>query len=176
MNWNSVYLDRRTWILDHLQDLNVDAKEVLVLLLIDFFNQQHISIDHELIGEKLKMDQDEVEEVFTTLSEKGYLNLDFKNGALIFSVEGVFDLQSVQSSVIDQSLCERVESDFGRTLSGPEMQRIWDMANEYDSRAFICALNEAICNDVYDLNYIERILQNWQAKGLSVEDLENGKR
>ena len=40
----------------------------------------------------------------------------------------------------------------------------------------ICALNEAVCNEACDLNYIERILQNWQQKGLSTEDIENGKR
>lgn len=36
IDWNAPYIDRRTWILDHLQDLNVDAKEIVVLLLIDF--------------------------------------------------------------------------------------------------------------------------------------------
>ena len=56
------------------------------------------------------------------------------------------------------------------------MQRIIDMASMYDERRVICALNEAVCNEVCDLNYIERILQNWQQKGLSTEDLENGKR
>ena len=43
-------------------------------------------------------------------------------------------------------------------------------------RRVICALNEAVCNEACDLNYIERILQNWQQKGLSTEDIENGKR
>ena len=73
IDWNAPYIDRRTWILDHLQDLNVDAKEIVVLLLIDFFNSQHISIDHELIGEKLKISTDEIEDIFAHLSEKGYL-------------------------------------------------------------------------------------------------------
>lgn len=44
------------------------------------------------------------------------------------------------------------------------MQRIIDMASMYDERRVICALNEAVCNEVCDLNYIERILQNWQQK------------
>lgn len=176
IDWNAPYIDRRTWILDHLQDLNVDAKEIVVLLLIDFFNSQHVSIDHELIGEKLKISTDEIEDIFTHLSEKGYLNLDFKNGMIIFDIEGVFDLKSNQSPMIEYSLCERIEEEFGRLLSSSEMQRILDMASEYDSRRVVCALNEAICNDVHDLNYIERILQNWQEKGLSIEDLENGKR
>ena len=40
----------------------------------------------------------------------------------------------------------------------------------------IVALNEAASYDKRDLNYIERILISWTDKGLSVEDVENGKR
>ena len=83
-DFNAPYVDRRTWIIDHLQDLVLEPKEILVVLLIDFFNQQHISIDHELISEKLKISVDEVEDIFTELSDKGYLTLDYANGSLIF--------------------------------------------------------------------------------------------
>ena len=40
----------------------------------------------------------------------------------------------------------------------------------------ICALNEAVVYEKVDLNYIERILISWMNKGLSVQDVENGKR
>ena len=154
-NFNAPYVDRRTWIIDHLQDLVLEPKEILVVLLIDFFNQQHISIDHELISEKLKISVD---------------------GSLIFNIEGIFELSKTSDTSIDRSLLEQFEMEFARPLSSTEMQRIIDMASMYDERRVICALNEAVCNEVCDLNYIERILQNWQQKGLSTEDLENGKR
>ena len=163
-DFNAPYVDRRTWIIDHLQDLVLEPKEILVVLLIDFFNQQHISIDHELISEKLKISVDEVEDIFTELSDKGYLTLDYADGSLIFNIEGIFELSKASDTSID------------RPLSSTEMQRIIDMASMYDERRVICALNEAVCNEVCNLNYIERILQNWQQKGLSTEDLENGKR
>ena len=158
-DFNAPYVDRRTWIIDHLQDLVLEPKEILVVLLIDFFNQQHISIDHELISEKLKISVDEVEDIFTELSDKGYLTLDYADGSLIFNIEGIFELSKASDTSIDRSLLEQFE-----------------MASMYDERRVICALNEAVCNEVCDLNYIERILQNWQQKGLSTEDLENGKR
>lgn len=175
-SFNAPYIDRRTWILDHLQDLTLDPKEILVVLLIDFFNQQHISIDHELICEKLKISVDEVEDIFTSLSDKGYLTLDYQDGYLIFNIEGIFELSKAANTTVDRSLLEQFEMEFARPLSSSEMQRIIDMASMYDERRVICALNEAVCNEVSDLNYIERILQNWQQKGLSTEDLENGKR
>ena len=39
-DFNAPYVDRRTWIIDHLQNLVLEPKEILVVLLIDFFNQQ----------------------------------------------------------------------------------------------------------------------------------------
>ena len=175
-DFNAPYIDRRTWIIDHLQDLILEPKEILVVLLIDFFNQQHIAIDHELISEKLKISVDEVEDIFTELSDKGYLSLEYTNGSLIFNIEGIFDLSQASDTTVDRSLIEQFEMDFARTLSQTEMKRIIDMASIYDERRVICALNEAVCNEACDLNYIERILQNWQQKGLSTEDIENGKR
>lgn len=35
-DFNAPYIDRRTWIIDHLQDLILEPKEILVVLLIDF--------------------------------------------------------------------------------------------------------------------------------------------
>ena len=37
-DFNAPYVDRRTWIIDHLQDLSLEPKEILVVLLIDFFS------------------------------------------------------------------------------------------------------------------------------------------
>ena len=115
-----------------------------------------------------------MEDIFTELSDKGYLTLDYANGSLIFNIEGIFELSKASDTSIDRSLLEQFEMEFARPLSSSEMQRIIDMASMYDERQVICALN--VCNEVSDLNYIERILQNWQQKGLSTEDLENGKR
>ena len=129
-----------------------------------FSTSKDISIDHELISEKLKISVDEVEDIFTELSDKGYLTLDYADGSLIFNIEGIFELSNTNNTAIDRSLLEQFEMEFARPLSSTEMQRIIDMASMYDERRVICALNEAVCNEACDLNYIERILQNWQQK------------
>ena len=104
-DFNAPYVDRRTWIIDHLQDLVLEPKEILVVLLIDFFNQQHISIDHELISEKLKISVDEVEDIFTELSDKGYLTLDYADGSstsstLILKESLNFQIQTIQPLIV----------------------------------------------------------------------------
>lgn len=35
-DFNAPYVDRRTWIIDHLQNFVLEPKEILVVLLIDF--------------------------------------------------------------------------------------------------------------------------------------------
>lgn len=176
LDWNAPYLDRKVWLLDHLQDLHVDAKEALVLLLIDHFNTMHVSIHHQLICEKLKITEDEVEELFGSLSEKGYLALDFKDGELLFDIRGIFDQENIDEVPLNRSLLEEFEEEFKRSLSPVEMDRILNLAAEYDERMVIVALNEAASYDKRDINYIERILISWRNKGLSIEDVENGKR
>ena len=174
MDWNAPYIDHRTWILDHIQDLHVNSDEAMVLLLIDFMNQTHTPIDHEALSAKTKLDVDQIEEIFLSLSDKGYLTIDFHDGALTFHIDGVYEEEIGQP--LDQSLIERIETEFGRPLSPNEMQRILDLEEKYPERMVVCALNEAVVYNKLSLNYIESILVSWKQKGLTVEEVENGIR
>lgn len=176
INWKAPYLDRRTWLLDHLQELNVDCKEILVLLLIDYGNQVHANITHEWIREKIKLEIEEIEEIFMSLSDKGYLDIGLNEGNLEFDISGVFEVKDTNDEVLQRSLLEVFESEFRRTLSSSEMQRIINLSSKYDERRVRCALNEAVVYQKVNLNYIESILVSWMDKGLSIEDLENGIR
>ncbi|MDD7282269.1 DnaD domain-containing protein [Floccifex sp.] len=173
--FNENYFNRRNWILENLENLHVNAKEALVLLLIDYYNEIHVMITHEIIADKLKMEVDEVEEIFLSLSDNGYLTIDMDGGNLFFNIEGVYQ-KDVKGVPLSPSLIETFEYEFKRPLSPFEMQRIIDMASNYDERRVICALNEAVVYDKVDLNYIEKILISWANKGLSIEDIEKGKR
>lgn len=176
MDWNSPYIDHKVWILDHLQDLNLDAKEAMVLLLIDYYNQIGQGIHHENIAEKLRIDLDEVEQLFLSLADKGFLDIVYESGALHFNIEGVYVHGQRGQQVVSHSLIEEFEAEFKRPLSGPEMQRILELGAHYGDRMAICALNEAAVYDKRNLNYIEKILISWEEKGLSAEDVESGIR
>ena len=163
MDWTSPYVDHKVWILDHLESLHLEPKEALVLLLIDYYNDMHKTIHHEMIAQKLHIDVEEVENLFVTLADKGYLNITYSQ-----------EQKKVQGS--HRSLIEEFEAEFKRTLSSMEMERILQLASYYDERMVICALNEAAVYEKRNLNYIESILVSWKEKGLSVEDVESGKR
>lgn len=175
-DWNAPYFDRKVWLLENLEKLHVEAKEALVLLLIDHFNSLNIPIHHELLAKKLKITEEDVEEIFTQLAEKGYLNIDFLDGHLVFDICGVYEQESIAETKVDRSLIEDFEMEFGRMLSPVEMDRILNLASTYHERRVRVALNEAASCDVRNLNYIEKILMTWMEKGYSIEDVENGSR
>lgn len=176
IEWNAPYLDRKAWILENLENLNVDVKEALVLLLIDYFNSCGVNINHELIASKLKITEDDVEEIFTDLTDKGYLDLPYEDGRFAFDISGVFDLESIKDVTVSRSIIEEFEEEFKRTLSGAEMNRILELSNMYDERMVSVALTHAAAYNKRSINYIEQILISWKEKGLTVEDVENGMR
>lgn len=173
--FHSNFFNRRNWILENLQTLHVNANEAMVLLLLDYFNEIHTMISHEIIADKLKIKVEDVEEIFLSLSDKGYLSIEMKDGNIFFDIEGIYQKET-EGMPLSPSLLETFEYEFKRPLSSYEMQRILEMASVYDERRVICALNEAVVYEKVDLNYIERILISWMNKGLSIEDIEKGKR
>lgn len=80
------------------------------------------------------------------------------------------------SDKIDKSLIKDFDYEFGRLLSENEIKELENLCSVYNQRRVICALNEATVYDKKDFNYIKNILKSWQEKGLSVEDIEVGKR
>ena len=67
-------------------------------------------------------------------------------------------------------------AELNRPLSDKEIENIGVWCQKYDERRVICALNEAVVYGKKDFDYIGAILKSWKEKGLSVEDIEKGKR
>lgn len=177
ISWNAPYFDRRTWILGELGSLNVTSDEALTLLLIDYFNALGQLITHDVIGAKLHCDSEQVDELFASLSAKGYLKIDLKEGRLVFDISGVYDsLHAIEQSVQTVSLFDEFETEFGRPLSSPEMQRLSAWLDTYDQQMILYALYEAGVYDKRSLDYIERILAEWKRRGLTPQEYEEGKR
>lgn len=175
VSWNSPYINHTAYILDHLEELSLEPKEVLTLLLIEFYNAQGIVISDEMMAEKLRISEDDVEELFEALSDKGFLAIEFKNGDIYFNIAGIMDANA-SGEKINRSLIEEFEMEFKRALSSHEMSRIMELGDLYGEKRVLLALDEASVHDVRNINYVESILAAWKNKNLSDEDLEEGKR
>ena len=165
------FINRRNWILDHLDELSVSAEETLVLLLIDFMNEYQISVSHQVLAKKLKKSDDEIDD-----SAKGFLNLELRDGRIIFEIDGIFEGEQEKPIAMDTSLFDQYETEFGRPLSQMEMQRLAEWTNTYHQKMIIYALREALTYDKKSFDYIERILIEWKKRGLTPEEYEEGKR
>lgn len=170
------FIDRRNWILDHLDELSISAEETLVLLLIDFMNEYQISVSHQVLAKKLKKSDDEIDDILSRLSAKGFLNLELREGRIIFEIDGIFEGEQEKPIAMDTSLFDQYETEFGRPLSQMEMQRLAEWTNTYHQKLIIYALREALTYDKKSFDYIERILIEWKKRGLTPEEYEEGKR
>ena len=170
------FINRRNWILDHLDELSVSAEETLVLLLIDFMNEYQISVSHQVLAKKLKKSDDEIDDILSRLSAKGFLNLELRDGRIIFESDGIFEGEQEKPIAMDTSLFDQYETEFGRPLSQMEMQRLAEWTNTYHQKMIIYALREALTYDKKSFDYIERILIEWKKRGLTPEEYEEGKR
>lgn len=67
-----------------------------------------------------------------------------------------------------QKLVRQFEIEFGRLLSPIERQEIaaWVTIDHYDPEVIELALRESVLVQVYNFKYVDRILLNWQRRGL----------
>lgn len=70
------------------------------------------------------------------------------------------------------SLFELFEDEFKRPLTQVEMQRLFDWQKEHGEQLVMYALREAILNNAYHFNYIDKILCEWQRNGMTAEKYE----
>ena len=78
----------------------------------------------------------------------------------------------LNESLKEPSLFELFENEFKRPLTQIELQRLSDWSREYDQQLIVYSLREASINNAYSFNYIDKILCEWQRKGMTAEKYE----
>ena len=170
------YVNHRDWIRDHLEMLGLTAQETVLVLLIDFFNQNNVEITIELLSRKTGMSVDETDKAVSVLCAKRYLEIRASSRKVTFSLNGLFETDTAKyQRVLDSPLFETFESEFGRPLSQQEMQKISDWNRTIDRKLIIYALRQASIYQKLSLAYIEGILKAWIQKGYTAEMIEAGK-
>lgn len=72
----------------------------------------------------------------------------------------------------EPTLFELFEDEFKRPLTQIEIKRLFDWQQEHDEQLVVYALREASINNAYSFNYIDKILCEWQRKGMTAEKYE----
>lgn len=174
--WKQPYVCKRDWILHSFESLELSEEETLMLMMIDFMNSNQMFVSHETLALKLKKTVDDIDKLFTVLEEKGYLEIAFKEGKMLFSIDPLFQEEKKSDYVFDQNLFDLFEEEFGRTLNQRELGILSDWISEYDKELIIFGLREMRVQEVASFEYLDRVLQNWKEKGFSADDYKEGRR
>ena len=170
-------------LLFNYKKLNITDLEFIVLIYLineNIYNPKQI-------GSDLDIAFSEVLELINSLTEKGIvkvelakinnirtevINLDSLYEKLAFLI--IKDDKEVEKP---KTLFDTFETELGRTLSPMEYEIINGWLTTCSEEVIILALKEAIYNGVSNFRYIDRIINEWNKKGIKTkEDVEKNKK
>ena len=154
------YVSRRDWILENIARLNLSPLEALVLLEIDYNNANRTVNTMDILAQQIGVEPSEIDDVISSLDRQGYLEITTKNRRVVFDISGLFEEHNGVD--LTRDLFDTFEGEFGRTLSQKETMQLADMQKDYDKTTVLKALREAVIQNKLNMNYIERILNNWK--------------
>ena len=171
-------------LLFNYKKLNITDIEFIVLIYLtnqssDIYNPKQISND-------LNIDMNSVLEIINSLCEKGIIKIEIKKinniRTEVINTDYLYEKMafSLEPSKEENksNIYSRFETEFGRTLSPMEYEIItgW-LDNGYTEELITLALKEATYNGVSNLRYIDKIIYEWNKKGIKTkEDVEKNKK
>ena len=159
--YKSTYCNRRDWIFENLDVLNLNIQEAMFCLLIDYCNSNRISISYETFEKKLKLDRNSIDAYIVNLTSKGYLKIDIVNNSFRYDLSPLFEsgLEAANDANFEDIFAV-FERAFGRPLNNLEMQKLADLSKRFDNEKIFEALRVADAYQKLSLAYIETILNN----------------
>ena len=159
------------------KNLNITEKELILVIYLSDTKE----FDPEKISKDLNIKIPDILKMIDSLSKKDILKIEMTKGNVVSESINMDELYSkLALTIINEkeekktSIYDKIESEFGRTLSPVEYQIIgaW-LDDNYQEDIIEEALKEAVFNDAKSLKYIDRILSSWKAKGIkSKEDIK----
>lgn len=177
----------------HFKKLGLTTDEFVLWLQLYMYSEVDSSfIDFQKIAQDLEIDNQEVYQLVNQLITKNMLAIQSERNSngqmqdtLLFQpafekLEIWLDQQERQHTNQVQEnqrhkLHRLFETEFGRPLSSIEFQRIqqWLDEDHYTIELIELALKEAVLNQVYNFNYIDRILLAWERKNIQTKQQVN---
>ena len=167
--WNESYFNRKNWLMENIVSLNLNEREFMLLMVIDFFTEQKRMITTETLSAHCNLSLQDVDDCLSNLCMKQYLQVSFKNGDMSFVMDGIF--QHKEKDVNELPIFQTFEQEFGRPLTQKELMMIGEWLRKYDNELIIYALREAAIYRKMNTRYIDSILSRWEKQNITVEML-----
>lgn len=179
-------IDIKEYILNNYTKLNLNETSAFLLLHLYQMKEQGIHfISIKALTGRMSIDLVSVSNLVLSLVQQGFIELD-----VVQSEDGKhreqFTLEPLYEKIIDLitnenieietenqeesvgELVQLLETEFGRPLSGMEIEFIsdWVFDYHYSFDLIKLAIKEALLSNAYNIKYIDRILLNWQKKNI----------
>lgn len=176
--FNEPYFNRRNWILENVENLELTLEETMLIICIDYLNEFKPVVDIPTLSKKMKIDKQRVDHLLNDLMNKNYLKMEMIDRKMIYNLEGVF--QSTNNGKpcdhnVYKNLFILYEQEFARPLSQKETQMLSEWISLYELKLIEYALREAITYNSLNMNYIDKILINWKEKKVTPLMYEEGR-
>ncbi|GMA07447.1 DNA replication protein DnaD [Tetragenococcus halophilus subsp. flandriensis] len=176
-------------LIEHYRQLGLSNDEfILWIQLYKYHELGNDFPDLAPIAKNMGCDQKEIYNLLNQLVEKQVITIesekdrqgirnDFYDFSAIFEKLALLQSQERKKEGEKdyeqkvQALYQMFEKEFGRALSPIEFQRIgqWIEEDQYSPDLIRLALKEAVLNQAYSLNYIDRVLLSWERKNITTE-------
>ena len=159
--YNEPYFNKNAWLLKNFDKLNISNDEILVLLLINFYNENNLEIKYEDLAAKLGINTNKLDEIFADLTSKHYLHIDVNEKGIAYSIDEVFEFDVAKYEEIEnEDIYKTLEDFLSKPLTPIERMKVSDLLNTYDENSIFDAVRIAEGYRKYNLAYVESILRN----------------
>lgn len=172
----SKLIDWHILLLGHYKSLGLSEEEVMVIFMCDYcINQGETVVTPEIVALKMTLDFATIDQILSTLMNRGYILLEEEKGKLYTSLHGIQDLliktfllsfkkeSSAKATSGSKPLFSLFENEFGRPLTYIEMETIRSWLDEnFDEETIKSALHEAAVARAKNIRYIDKILVDWK--------------
>ncbi|MFV0380239.1 MAG: DnaD domain-containing protein [Anaerorhabdus sp.] len=174
MKWYEArYVNKRDWIIENLEFLNLSPNEFQLINIIDFLNDFNDIITHELLCKKMCITKDELDNLLAVLMAKNYLSIKAHKAEVKFILDGLYETETAKyEGIVNRDIYDLFENEFARPLTENELRKINEFLKKYEKKLVIYALREASTYKVLNIPYVEKILREWKSKGISIEKIE----
>ena len=170
-------------LLFNYKKLNITDLEFIVLIYL--INEK--IYNPKQIGNDLDIAFNEVLEIINSLTEKGIMKIELAKinniRTEVINLDALYEklafliIKAEKEVEKPKSLFDTFETELGRTLSPMEYEIINGWLTTCSEEIIILALKEATYNGVSNFRYIDRIINEWNKKGIKTkEDVEKNKK
>jgi len=166
------------YFLDRYKELSIDMESFIVLM---YFHGKgnNLLFDPDSISSDLSLSSIELMEIVDKLSTMHLLDIKSvkdNNDILneVIDLSPFYERMVLKDIPDDNDACDiydKIQVEFGRTLSPSEIEVIKSWVVNGNSREVIdAAIREASINKVSNIRYIDKILYDWNSKGIKEID------